>query len=103
MKRKLILLLLLTASFLLVDAFNSAPRAHAEDLPRAGEAYIIREHDNLFRIAERAYGNGFDYYRILEANPWIEPDRLIPGKLIEIPATARPSLLLSRSPSGPPQ
>ncbi len=90
MKRKLILLLLLTASFLLVDAFNSAPRAHAEDLPRAGEAYIIREHDNLFRIAERAYGNGFDYYRILEANPWIEPDRLIPGKLIEIPAAARP-------------
>ena len=90
MKRKLILLFLLTASFLLVDAFNSAPRAHAEDLPRAGEAYIIREHDNLFRIAERAYGNGFDYYRILEANPWIEPDRLIPGKLIEIPAAARP-------------
>ena len=90
MKRKLILLLLLTASFLLVDAFNSAPKAHAEGLPRTGEAYIIREHDNLFRIAERAYGNGFDYYRILEANPWIEPDRLIPGELIEIPATARP-------------
>lgn len=69
MKRKLILLLLLTASFLLIDAFNSAPRAHTEDLPRANETYIIHEHDNLFRITERAYGNSFDYYRILEANP----------------------------------
>ena len=91
MKRKLITLLALTASFILIDALYSGARAYAQDAPRAGEAYIVRERDNLFRIAERAYGNGFDYYRILEANPWIDPDRLIPGKRIEIPAIPAPT------------
>ena len=91
MKRKLITLLVLTVSFILIDALYSGSRACAEGTPQAGQAYIIREHDNLFRIAERAYGNGFDYYRILEANPLIDPDRLIPGKRIEIPAIAAPT------------
>ena len=91
MKRKLITLLVLTVSFILIDALYSGSRACAEGTPQAGQAYVIREHDNLFRIAERAYGNGFDYYRILEANPWVDPDRLIPGKRIEIPAIAAPT------------
>ncbi len=91
MKRKLITLLLLTASFLLVDAFSSAARACAEKAPEAGQEYVLRKGDTLWRIAEQAYGSGLEKRRIKEANPWIEDLRLIPGTVIRIPAKPAPA------------
>jgi len=91
MKRKLITLLILTVSFLLIDAFHDTARAYAENAPLAGKTYVIRENDTLFQIAKRAYGRGDDWGRIMEANPSIDPDRLIPGKEIEIPAARQPA------------
>ena len=91
MKRKLITLLLLTASFLLIDAFSSAARAYAEKTPEAGQEYVLRKGDTLWRIAEKAYGSGLEKRRIKEANPWIEDKRLIPGTGIRIPAMPAPT------------
>ena len=91
MKRKLITLLLLTASFLLIDAFSSAARAYAEKTPEAGQEYVLRKGDTLWRIAEKAYGSGLEKRRIKEANPWIEDKRLIPGTVIRIPAMPAPT------------
>ena len=91
MKRKLITLLFLTASFLLVDAFSSAARAYAEKTPEAGQEYVLRKGDTLWRIAEQAYGSGIEKRRIKEANPWIEDKRLIPGTVIRLPAMPAPA------------
>ncbi len=91
MKRKLITLLFLTASFLLVDAFSSAARAYAEKTPEAGQEYVLRKGDTLWRIAELAYGSGIEVRRIKEANPWIEDKQMIPGTVIRIPARPVPT------------
>jgi LysM repeat protein len=91
MKRKLIILLFLTASFLLVDAFNSAARAYAGKTPEAGQEYVLRKGDTLWRIAEQAYGSGIEVRRIKEANPWIEDKQMIPGTVIRIPAMPAPT------------
>lgn len=91
MKRKLITLLFLTVSFLLVDAFNSSTRAYAENTPGAGQQYVLRKGDTLWRIAEQAYGSGLEKRRIKEANPWLEDKRLIPGTIIRIPAIPAPT------------
>ena len=91
MKRKLITLLFLTASFFLVDAFSSAARAYAGKTPEAGQEYVLRKGDTLWRIAEQAYGSGLEKRRIKEANPWIEDKRLIPGTVIRLPAIPAPA------------
>lgn len=91
MKRKLITLLVLTASFLLIDAINSGATAYAEQAPRAGQQYVLRKGDTLWAIAEQAYGRGIEKRRIKEANPWIEDKRLIPGTTIRIPAMPAPT------------
>lgn len=91
MKRKLTILLLLTASFLLGDVISSTAKAYAEQVARAGEEYVIRKGDTLWRIAEQAYGSGKEKQRIKEANPWVEDKRLIPGTKLRIPAAAAPA------------
>ena len=91
MKRKLIILLFLTASFLLVDAFSSAARVYAGKTPEAGQEYVLRKGDTLWRIAEQAYGSGIEKRRIKEANPWLEDKRLIPGTVVRIPAMPAPT------------
>jgi hypothetical protein len=51
-----------------------------------GKNHKVRAGESLFSIAEQAYGNGLEWPRIWEANPWVDPDRLRPGVIIHIPA-----------------
>jgi len=51
----------------------------------AGANYRVQPGESLFSIADRAYGNGLEWPRIWEANPWIDPDRLRPGETLYIP------------------
>ncbi len=46
----------------------------------------VKAGDSLWRIAVRAYGDGFKYERILEANPQLKnPNRLEVGMLLRVP------------------
>ncbi|WP_294945331.1 LysM peptidoglycan-binding domain-containing protein [Sulfurivirga sp.] len=46
----------------------------------------VRPGDSLWTIAVRAYGNGFKYKKILEANPQIKnPERLAVGMILRVP------------------
>lgn len=51
------------------------------------EFYIIEKGDSLWKIAEKAYGNGSKYTAIFEANREVitDPDKIFPGQKIRIP------------------
>lgn len=51
------------------------------------EFYIIEKGDSLWKIAEKAYGNGIKYKEIFEANREVieDPDKIFPGQKIRIP------------------
>jgi hypothetical protein len=50
-----------------------------------GKNHTIQPGESLFSIAERVYGNGLEWPRIWEANPWVDPDRLPSGAVLYIP------------------
>jgi len=55
---------------------------HADE----GKNHRVRQGESLFGLAEQAYGNGLEWPRIWEANPWLDPDNLRAGELVHIPS-----------------
>jgi len=51
-----------------------------------GTNHLVKPGESLFSIAEHAYGNGLEWPRIWEANPWLDPDSLRTGEIVRIPA-----------------
>ncbi len=51
------------------------------------EFYIIEKGDTLWEIAEKAYGNGAKYTKIVEVNREVikDADKIFPGQKIRIP------------------
>jgi len=50
--------------------------------------YTVKKGDNLWKIAEKAYGTGFDWTEVYEANKGVvkDPDLLVVGTKITLPA-----------------
>ncbi len=60
--------------------------SEAQEVKKTHRYVRVKPGDSLWSIAVRAYGNGFKYTRILEANPQIKnPDRLEAGMLLRVP------------------
>jgi hypothetical protein len=72
-------LLILSIAFLLSAC--DAPAA----ADQAGANHRVRPGESLFAIAERAYGNGLEWPRIWDANPWLDPDHLRAGEILFVP------------------
>lgn len=51
------------------------------------EFYVIQKGDTLWKVAEKAYGNGAKYTAIVEANKEVikDADKIFPGQKIRIP------------------
>ena len=51
------------------------------------EFYVIQKGDTLWKIAEKAYGDGSKYNRIVEVNREVirDPNKIFPGQKIRIP------------------
>ena len=49
--------------------------------------YVIQKGDTLWKIAEKAYGNGAKYTSIVEANKEVikDADKIFPGQKIRLP------------------
>lgn len=61
--------------------------ANGEQLGGDDEFYVIQKGDTLWKIAERAYGNGTKYTAIVEANKEVikDADKIFAGQKIRIP------------------
>ncbi len=61
--------------------------ANGESVAGDDEFYIIEKGDTLWKIAEKAYGNGAKYTAIVEANKEVikNADKIFPGQKIRIP------------------
>jgi len=67
-----------------VDASNL--EAPAEESSQKVEYYTIQKGDTLWKIAEKFYGNGAKYTKIVEDNKEVikDPDKIFPGQKIRI-------------------
>ncbi|WP_040975489.1 peptidoglycan-binding protein LysM [Necropsobacter massiliensis] len=69
-----------------VNADNVAIQ-NGESLAGDDEFYIIQKGDTLWKIAEKAYGNGAKYTAIVAANKEVikDADKIFPGQKIRLP------------------
>ena len=58
-----------------------------ESLAGDDEFYVIQKGDTLWKIAEKAYGNGAKYTAIVDANKEVikDADKIFPGQKIRLP------------------
>lgn len=59
--------------------------AHAAGAPVAGQKYVVKHGDTLWNIAQRAYGDGKQFKKIVQANPSIKGNAIKVGQAITIP------------------
>ncbi|MDY4281585.1 MAG: peptidoglycan-binding protein LysM [[Pasteurella] mairii] len=61
--------------------------ASGEQLAGDDEFYVIQKGDTLWKIAEKAYGNGAKYTAIVAANKEVikDADKIFPGQKIRLP------------------
>ncbi len=51
----------------------------------AGNSYTIEKGDSIWDIAVRAYGDGYSWTRIAQANSLENPDLIFSGNVLKIP------------------
>lgn len=71
-----------------VGDFQPAPTTvtpAGNDAPVAGKTYIVKKGDTLWSIAQKTYGNGNQYKKIVAANPSIKGDKVGVGQKITLP------------------
>jgi len=82
----------------------SPPRRRKAPPPRPSyRNYVVKRHDNFWKIARTQMGNSKLWKVIVEANPGIKPKRLKKGMIIRIPVTAAelPSGRMAGTPASP--
>ncbi len=55
------------------------------EFPITGNSYTVMENDNLWEIAVRAYGDGYQWVKIAQANNLLDPDTIHTGNLLTLP------------------
>lgn len=71
--------------------FSNVQGGVASTAPDAAvQTYTVASGDNLSKIAKHAYGNANEWHRIFDANrdQLDNPDRIVPGQVLKIPAKA---------------
>ena len=66
---------------------NNVTVNNGETLAGDDEFYVIQKGDTLWKIAEKAYGNGAKYNAIVDANKEVikDADKIFPGQKIRLP------------------
>ena len=68
--------------------YEPAPVEPAVTTPAAtaaGKKYTVQKGDTLWSIAQRTYGDGKQYRKIVQANPTIKGERVMVGQTIMLP------------------
>lgn len=76
-----------------IPTIRSLPAVDAKMLRFASGKAIIRRGETLWEIAERVYGDGNQYRRIVEANDALitRPGRIFPGQVFDLPKLEAPA------------
>lgn len=64
------------------ESFDLEPLAPQ---PPANRTYTIRKGDTLWSIAKREYGNGQRWKEIAQANPSVDPKKMLIGQQVVLP------------------
>jgi hypothetical protein len=64
---------------------TKADRNKTPPAAEAGINHTVKPGETLFSIAEKYYGNGYEWVRLKEYQPWVDPDHLVPGEVIHVP------------------
>jgi len=76
-------------------ADKSGARAGSAENPssveKTGATYVVQENDSMWDIAEKALGDGDRWREIAAANPKVNPDKLLVGQRLSLPAGAAPT------------
>ena len=67
----------------------SAPAKPTAGATGEGRTWTVAKGDNLWKIAERALGDGKRWKEIAALNPRANPDRLVHGQVLRLPGTAQ--------------
>ncbi len=67
------------------NTYNKALEKESKVRNNAVRSLTIKKGDTLWSIAQRAYGNGGLYNKIIDANPQINIDTLYVGQVIRVP------------------
>jgi nucleoid-associated protein YgaU len=67
---------------------SAPPKEVAQDAPKPGATWKVGKGENLWRIAERALGDGKRWGEIAKLNPGVNPDKLLLGQVLKLPAGA---------------
>jgi nucleoid-associated protein YgaU len=73
-----------------VPPIESLAPATVPSASTATRYHKVGRGDTLWGIAERTLGAGHRYQELLQANPGIDPVRLIPGQRLQLPQAASP-------------
>lgn len=72
-----------------VDAVPPKKGADSKATLASGKTWRVGKGENLWRIAERALGDGKRWGEIASLNPKVDPDKLLLGQVLVLPASAR--------------
>jgi nucleoid-associated protein YgaU len=67
----------------------------------SGKTWKVGKGENLWRIAERALGDGKRWGEIAKLNPKVNPDKLVQGQVLVLPAAAATTAAPGKKSSGP--
>ncbi len=69
------------------DAVAHALKTEAAVREAEGKTYVVRPGDTLWAIAQRIYGDPYQYKRLFEANPRVlaAPEHIFPGQVLRVP------------------
>jgi nucleoid-associated protein YgaU len=71
------------------DEAKNQPSANQQQpsaAPEQGQRYTVKENETLWSIAEQAYGSGYNWVDIVEANNITNPDMVSAGTQLAIPS-----------------
>ena len=73
-----------------LKVFNGSSQENGQMMPKKERMYTVQDGDDLWSIAQKIYGSGFNWVDLAKANNLQDPDGIEQGMVLKVPdATVR--------------